>query len=218
MSVNFKGAPFFVGRYEKSTRMKVAAIVSVVVASFVSTESRADGPFGISMGIDASTLPGCSLSSSGHPGMYLCKSVPKPHPDIEEYFIFSPRDVGICRIVAVGRDISDSGNGGRTRQKTDEIAAQIATSYGQWTKRWDFLHVGALFTEDVYWLMAVRKDERTYGYVWSDGNFASKNAVKELMVTAKASKSDTGYVSIQFDFSNRDKCDESKKKSEGAVF
>jgi len=180
--------------------------------------SSADGPFGVSMGDDASKIPGCTPAPNGRNGLYICKTLPKPHPDFESYSLLSPKETGVCEISALGADIQDNGVGTRTQSKVDTIAGQIATSYGQWTKKYDFVHADAMFKDTEYWLMAVSKDERSYSYLWSPGQFATKNDVHSVVVAAHATRHDVGYVFLQFDFPNIDKCIEAAKKANAAVF
>lgn len=84
-------------------------IFAILILILVSTESYADGPFGVEMG----GLPedyGCT-PIDGAIGMYRCSGFKKRHSAFETYLVKASKTHGICLVKAIGKNISDSGYG-----------------------------------------------------------------------------------------------------------
>jgi hypothetical protein len=165
-----------------------------------------DGPFGFDIGSDISEYDDCSETDS--PGMYRCASAKKSHPDIEYYIVQYFEGVGICWIKGIGRDINDNGYGNSTKAIVDKIHSQLEGVYGKSTKDYNFLSAGSIWDERNDWMMGVAKDERYYNFFWTeeDGYKKIKN-IKNIMLSAKALSSSTGYFIIEFAGENEDRCD-----------
>lgn len=192
----------------------------ILVASLCArvAAAHADGPFGVSMGDSISTLPSCAPAKGSPPGVYICSSLPKSHSGFRSFMVVSSKDAGICKVGAIGTEISDSTDGIKTRNKADEIANQIASMYGNWSIKYDFIHAGALFTENHRWLMALKLKERSYIYMWNAAQTAGKNGVDKISVEADAESTSIGYITIQFQFANFARCKQAMEKEEASVF
>lgn len=185
---------------------------------FLAEPAHADGPFGIDMGVDARTVTSCDPSSSGSPSFFQCTTLPKPHSAFEMYSLMSPKQTGVCRISAAGVDIRDGGYGVSTRNKVDEIAEQVKLTYGPWTKKFDFLMPGSIWDDPDDWLMGIAKEDRLYSYAWESVTPTAKNNVEDIVVTAKATRSDTGYVYVEINFLNSKECMKAARAAEADAF
>lgn len=192
--------------------------VTAILALVFSRAALADGPFGVAMGEDASKYPDC-MPMPHDANAYVCKALRKSHPDFGSFLLISPKETGVCKVVAMGHDIDDNGSGDRTREAADKIAQQLVTIYGQWTKKFDFLHAGALFKEDNDWLMALMRQERSYIFDWMPDTMApTPTGVVSVLLEAHAKSLDRGFVTLDFEFSNFPKCKEILKSAEASAF
>lgn len=191
-----------------------ALATSLVLVSF-SSHAQTDGPFGLVIG---SPVEQFDCMESGTDSIYRC-TPSNPHPAFEIYAVKASSSHGICWIKAIGTDISDNGRGTNTKSKTDEIAAQVASVYGNWTDNFDFLSVGSIWDESDEWLMGMVQNDRYYGFTWGveDGYEPQKNVVS-VYVGADATRSNVGYVVAEFSGSNLAECEEEIAAKQSSVF
>ena len=159
-----------------------------------------DGPFGINMA-ETPEKHGCSLQSELGDFIYLCEDVPKPHPDIDAYAVWSYPETGIAFIKAAGETNENDKYGNSIRADMDRIAKQIATKYGDWT-HYDFIQPTGIWTEADEWTASIRQGERTYAYLWE---FENHRQLKRIVLNANALTHDDTYFLIEFEFRNSDK-------------
>lgn len=187
-----------------------AALISIV--SF--TPSLAAGPFGFEQG----ALPadyGCVKSKSE--GVYTCDA-PKPHPAFETYVVQAEEAVGICWVKGIGLTIATSGSGTSLRSKAEEIAGQIASTYGKYTDTSNTVTIGSIWDKYEDWTMASLKQELIYFFQWKLTGAKQLNNVETIFVSAKASGKNEGYPIVEFAFTNEAKCEAAKKKREAGSF
>ena len=189
-------------------RKKVASILGLMTLSI--SFPAFCGPFGLDFKNFSLAESGCADQKGS---FYTCKSVPKPHPDIELYVIQYVEGVGLCMIKGISRDISDSIYGDNIRRKTDEIYDQLTTKYGKGEKL-DFLRPGSIWDEPEDWMMGIIKDERTYAVLWQLSSPVEE--VSEIVLAAQATSRDSGYFIVEFYNSNSAQCDsvQSEKAAE----
>ena len=111
---------------------------ALLLAALVAGPSQAqDGPFGLNMGEDPAKY-GCALSGDSD-FFHFCENVPKPHPDVKSYGVWSYPETGIAFIIGMGDTHENDRYGSSVRAEIDRIARQIASKYGDWTDYSDWI-------------------------------------------------------------------------------
>jgi hypothetical protein len=174
----------------------------------------AAGPFGFEQGASP-TEYGCVKTKSD--GIYTCDA-PKPHPAFEKYAVQAEEGIGICWVKGIGKDLTTSGSGTALRGKAEEIASQIASTYGKYTDSSDTVTTGSIWREYEDWTMASLKDELIYYFQWKLMGAKQLNGVKTIFVSARATGRNEGFALAEFAFKNEDQCDAAKKKREAGAF
>lgn len=200
--------------------MSLAAKLSFTLACGVMTYSgmaAADGPFGVTMGMDVAQLTSCKADTD--PGYYICDALPRQHPDFEGYMVFSWPGVGVCSVSGAGKEIRTGSNGSTLISKTKNIIDQVTATYGTGLLI-DEIIVGSIWKRPIDWMMSLLKDDRTYAYyIMSETTGHSlKNNIKNISIHAVADDIYKGHVDIVFSFINENKCKDARKISKGRAF
>ena len=171
-----------------------------------------DGPFGINMGEDP-IKHGCTVNDIID-FSYLCEEVPKPHPRISGYSVWSYPETGIAFIRAHGGIMENDKYGNSIRAEMDRIAEQIATKYGDWT-HYDFILPSGIWTETDEWTASIRQGERTYAYLWE---FENHKQLSDITLSAEALSHDDTFFRLEFTFTNKAQFDEIRQNRESDAF
>lgn len=189
----------------------------MMIFSLHASAQNGDGPFGFDIGSDLSSYENCEKMKKL--GMYNCSSAKKPHPDMEGYLVQYFDGVGICWVKGIGKDISDNGLGLSTKALTDKIKNQVTKVYGKHTNDFDFLTYGSIWDELDDWMMGLVQKERHYSFFWSiEDGYQPVKRVEQIMVAAKATSKNTGYVVVEFSGDNEDLCDGATSAEEESAF
>lgn len=181
--------------------MRAAAALLITV---LSTQAEA-GPFGLEMGQSMDGLDVTPLDSSPH--NFVAYKVPKPHSAFVAYGLLAPPSTGLCRIIAVGKDIETSSFGLELQARFDKIASQIDRVYGPHEKK-DFLFSGSVWDDRDDWMMALKRKERVLQASWDEESGAKlKDGIVEILLTAVADRMDTGSLRLQYRFTNTEACE-----------
>lgn len=181
-----------------------------------STANTVDAPFGIGMGTDVSTLPGCAAIAE-HPGRYECSDVPRPHPDFKKYVVEAPPGVGACWIQSVSDPILESGYGFALRAFADRLSEEISLKYGS-AKKLEFVMPKSVWSDSRYRLKAISVGDAMYAYTWPSLKKQPVAGVSNLNVSVRASGNDGGYLFLRLEFQNNAKCSEIEKKRRASAF
>lgn len=96
-----------------------------------------DGPFGLRMGLSPEeakvVMPSLEEAEQGS-GIYRSDSVPTPHPDFKSYLLFFSSKSGLCKIVAIGKDIQSGYTGLELRTAFDDLDKALSEKYGKGKK------------------------------------------------------------------------------------
>lgn len=175
------------------------------------------GPFGLDMGQDVSQLDGVVQEDLAlH--MYMTRRPPKPHSAFEAYVLKAPPSTGLCRISAVGKNVSTSVYGYELKSSFENVRDQINKVYGN-SKIADFLRHDSIWDEPNDWLTGLRKKERVLQASWNRSSGARlKDGISEILLSAIAKKNDTGYFVLQYRFENYDACKNALAEEESDAF
>lgn len=191
----------------------VGYTVILTIALIAAYDTFAQGePFGISMGDNPEKYDCTSSGDAGY--VYDCADVPKSHPDVDQYVVWSLEETGIALIKAIGEIHENDKYGNSIRAEIDAIAEQIASVYGEWSNHIDYIRSSGIWNESDEWTMSIRQGERYYGYVWELG----EGEVTEIQIQARALSSDAAAFVLDFQLSNYERFEEIRKNRGASAF
>ena len=168
--------------------------------------------FGIKMGDPPRKFGG--KITKGSDFVYKCEKVPRPHPNMEKYYVWSYPETGIAWIESVGFKHQNDSYGKSIRIEMDRIAKQITSKYGQWSEHVDSLQPDSIYTTALEWSESVYYNQRSYSYAWE---LNSHDFLQSIELSANADDWNT-YFTIIFEFTNKSKFDLVREKRESDVF
>lgn len=180
------------------------------------SQSQPDGPFGLAMGLskaEVTALVGPDLKDvEGQQYLAATAKVPRSHPRFKAYMLQVLPTAGLCAITAVGVDVRTSSHGVEMLAEFDAMVESLQAAYGD-HRRNDFLRSGSIWDEPEDWMMALSRKERVLQAVWDqDAGSSSKNRVKEVILSASTTRTDAGYLVLQYRFENQDQCEAELKR------
>ncbi len=182
------------------TRKLTLAVVLLLTVFFFS-EAKA-GPFGLEMGMSLKDIEG-NPEKIGN-GKYKLTNVPKPHSAFESYIVQVAPKSGLSWIKAIGKNISTSAYGTSLKSAFSEMEEKLENNYGDY-KKMQFLMPGSIWDEPRDWMMALIKNERGHASVWNaeEGSTLPPD-LDTVGLIASALSRDTGYLSIEYYFKNKE--------------
>ncbi|MGA2388142.1 MAG: hypothetical protein ABSF97_04240 [Candidatus Sulfotelmatobacter sp.] len=171
-------------------------------------------PFGLRPGMtwdQVLSVVGSASLKHAKDNVYILTTVPKPHPDFDEYVLLFFPPKGLVKMMAYSKKIQTNGWGQEVGSKFEEVYGAMSSKYGS-GKKLDFLRSGSLWEAPQYWMMGLLKDERTLAAYWDPTPDAR---VTLISLTAKALAQDEGQLVLMYEFdgfSEYSKAQENKKK------
>jgi len=200
--------------FKRMVEMRLLITVVVLLASPGLTFA---GPFGLEMGMKKGQLSSLELTDTGD-YMYTTKQLPKNHSAFLLYGLVIHPETGLCMIKAIGKSIDTSSYGEGLRGKFDQITEQLGKAYGEAEVR-DFLRYDSIWDEPKDFMTGLRKGERVLQAIWGDVNGPEiKDGVFEILLTADATSSDEGQLSLQYRFANHERCQDLIESEEADAF
>ena len=174
-----------------------------------------EGPFGLKMGLSVEAVKAIIPSlkeNEGDRSLYSSFTVPVPHPDFEYYmFVFSQKS-GLCKVVAIGKNITTGDAGTDVKSAFDDIDKAISTKYGKGEK-YDF--TSERYDSPEFWMLHLLQKNRTLAKFWSTKNGSTlTNDLALISLQAQAENMSTGYLALNYEFQNMPGCsqeDEAEK-------
>lgn len=194
-----------------STAIKRFAAAVVFLSPLVALA----GPFGLEKGDTLQTIGGSPLQLA--PGKYKITAVPKPHSAFEYYVLQIGPQSGLCWIKAIGKSINTSVYGTQLRVAYEDLQSRLKENYGS-SKSSDFLFSGSIWRDPKDWTMSLVKKERILASTWDRKSNASlPSDIASVAVYVTALRSDTGYVAVEYTFTNEKQCEKEISKKEDAA-
>lgn len=177
----------------------------------------AEGPFGLEAGLSKQNIEdmtGVELKLlENSVNLYTTSKLPKQNADFEVFGLQISPKVGLCQIRAVGKSINTDSYGIALKSKFEELSNALTSIYGKADKR-DYLLSGSLWKEPQDWVMGLNKKERILSAEWKGEKGSSlKNNLSMVSLDVRATGTDTGYLYLQYNFTNDSTC---KEEVEGA--
>lgn len=196
--------------------MKRNDIVTLVIVGLVCATNVLAGPFGLDMGMTLKDIGGKPEKVAN--GKYKLTSVPKPHSAFESYIVQVAPKGGLCWIKAIGKDIQTSAYGIELKSAFNDMKGKLEKTYGKHNIT-DQLMPGSIWNEPNEFMMAMIKKERYLMAIWNADNGSTLgDNIKQIVLIASPSSRDTGYISIEYSFSNEEACEaELAAQEDGAL-
>ncbi len=184
--------------------MKKIALSSILFLSF---EVFA-GPFGFSSGMtlnDVNKIGDFKPDTNAY--WYDSKTIKNGNNNFESYSVLVVPGYGLCKIIAVGKDIISNSYGEQVRTNFDDLTSALKLKYGNPTNQYDFLRSGSIWKDPNDFMMGLAKKDRTLVNYWmvADGS-KLPDELKSISLTAGATSSSKGYLTLSYEFSNVSEC------------
>lgn len=173
------------------------------------------GPFGLYMGMKLNQLDAQPLENAL--GKYILKSVPKPHSSFGTYVVQVGNNSGLSWIKAIGKDIATSVYGIELITAFNQMRTKLDNTYakGELT---DVLLPESIWDEPKDWMASLIRKERILMCIWDASKGARlKNNLTSIALGANANDTDSGFLFLEYEFSNNDQCDKEIAAEEDSV-
>lgn len=155
------------------------------------------GAFGIEMGTPIASLD--HADSKGE-NVYLVSSVPKPHAEFITYAVIGTKELGVCKVMGMGRPHEGDLSGSEIRTVVSDLVSALTAKYGR-PKEYDFLHAGSVWKEVGDFSMSLLLQQRTLSYSWIRTPELPEDLTAVALNAMGVSRSATG-VNLSYEFSN----------------
>jgi hypothetical protein len=204
--------------------IRLLAVTLAVLSSVTLSAQVADTsiePFGLRRGMTEkavielvglnSVLPNKTAAASD---LLRLGKVPQPHPAFEEYRLyFSPSD-GLLKIHAIGLTVSTNSFGEELQNAFANICGALKAKYGAPKGGiYDHLKSGSIWNEPQDWMMGLLKNERDLFAIW---NWSNGDGGITLSVNPLSRES--GYLTLDYEFSGWEKFVNSREAKQNEVF
>lgn len=164
-----------------------------------------EGPFGFDMGQKIEEVVGAEKLD--RPGLYVVKTLPKPHADFEQVVLEAYPKTGICLIRGIGKDIGSDGAGLSIRSKVDGLKDALETKYGS-SKKMDRCGGSQVGCLPQFWVSSLLENERIYAHIWEEQSEGMKSAnIGEMVVGAQAANILDTYPILEFYSADEKACE-----------
>lgn len=179
---------------------KICAIICLICFA---SAAHADGPFGIAQATPINQL---TINREIAPGRFVIE-VPRKHPEFESYIVSASKTHGVCSITGVGKDYENDRFGLNVREAFGKIREQLERRYGR-SEEVFFIRSGALWDSSNEWVMSIKQNERAHQLSWERGKNIADETINDILLTVKATSSDSSYLTLQYRFLNNEACRE----------
>ena len=181
-----------------------------------------NGPFGLQAGASKEIIERMTGSSlelrDKTQSLYSLSTPPNPNDSFESYGLIISPTVGLCQIRAIGKTINSNDYGHQLKSAFDNLKDALTSVYGK-PEVLDLLMPGSLWKNSNEWMMGLYKQDRSLIAEWNSSNtIPFKSDIKRITMAARAENSSTGYIMVQYSFTNQPTCEaEQKRRSTGSL-
>lgn len=178
-----------------------------------------EGPFGLAMGLRPEQIQASGVSLTPIPeipGLMKATSAPLPNSSFNEYLYMFGSDSGLCKVIASTPSITVNSFGDQIKDAFGELNKALTEKYGT-PETLQFVQSGSIWKDNNDWMMALAKEERHHASYWTLKKLKNlPNNISSIGLSAKADSPYKGYVSLGYEFSNFDSCQEERKKEKNS--
>lgn len=187
---------------------------------FVCGSALFAGPFGLEKGMSFNEIKkacGGKEPVKVDEGIYYVEP-PKQHPLFDKYVAFIDEKEGLHFLKGIGKDITTSGYGFDLKNNFEDLEKSVSKTYGKDYKL-DVLLPGSIWDEPKDFMMSLLKEERALMAEWSkDYGSTIPDDIESICIAAYAVNSSTGYLVIEYSFTNHNSIKARKTAEEDSVF
>ena len=179
----------------------------VAIALFAAISAVA-GPLGLSKGMTLEEIKrhGNFTLTPEKTSVYSSPTLTNGHPDFERYTVILTPQHGLCKIMAIGKDVSTSVYGSELRSSFEGLSNALSTKYGKSNSAFNFLQAGSIWNEPNEWMMGLFKKERTLSSYWYDSKKKLPDSIHTISLSANALATSKGWITLNYEFDNVDDC------------
>lgn len=166
-----------------------------------------DGPFGLRPSLSKHEIEAMfdleALPDS--PGVYYTEHVPSPHNAFEGYILVLGDKTGLCKVRGIGKSFQTGDAGIEIRSNFATLSDALTEKYGQ--GELTDIHTGGGTGNSQYWTMNLAMKDRIYTKLWTEKTGADlpENLIG-VALEAQATGTNTGYLTLGYEFSNFELC------------
>jgi len=197
--------------------MKRLVLLSLLASLAVLGTEPSQGPFGLRRGMSKDEVvqaAGKVIKVDGD--VIQLATVPRPHPDFDEYFTCISPSQGLLEILANGKTIDTSVYGTELQGEFEKIRDAISMTYGPPTQNFDFLRVGSIWNEPRDWMEGLIKKDRTLSAYWELKGLASR--LKLIYLVAEPLSAGRGYLGLNYESEGWEEYVDRKQADKAKVF
>ena len=136
---------------------------------------------------------------------YVTDKLPKGNSKLDNYSLLITPVSGLCRIVARATSIKTNAFGDQLISKFEFFETALNKKYGVGEK-YDYVKAGSIWNDEKYWMMGLYQKERSLTSIWSKEKDNLPTHLNYIVLDTHASTADEGVVSLNYEFTNTDKC------------
>jgi hypothetical protein len=163
------------------------------------------GPFGLDQGLTLKELQAMGKLKTEGNHTYSTPTLPDAHPDFTDYRLVVTPTHGLCKVTAWSSSIRSSVYGNELLSQFDRFFEALTNKYGP-AKRYDHLRAGSIWNDSRDWMMALAKRERTLVAYWLEKDQPLPDNLAAIKIEAFAASTNSGLLSISYEFKNADEC------------
>lgn len=187
---------------EEKMKKVTLCVLALLMAAYAFCQPW-DGPFGLKMGLTFNQLkavdPGIEKLDENN---YKMTKVPKPHRDLESYYVTISPTSGLAKVGALSANISSNGYGFDVRSKYESLRDALAEKYGEY-KEIDMLMPGSIWDDPDDFMMALLMKDRYLFCLWGRDNGSTlPSYIYGVALSTTGLNSNTAYLSLVYEFSN----------------
>jgi hypothetical protein len=168
--------------------------------------SRAgNGPFGLSKGLRKEDID--IQMTEIKPCLYRAETLPKKHSAFQYYLLQITPVQGLAWIKAIGNPVATNPYGSTLQNTFQTMKGKLENIYGC-SDIIDFLMYDSIWNEPRDWMQAIANKERTLAAQWENkkGNSLPSD-LESVFLYAAAEDTYTGYIAIEYAFTNQEASD-----------
>lgn len=193
-------AGYYIGSYS-GTKNQDESIIS---GAETATSSVYNGPFGLSQGLSLNEVKQVCKVKHIESDAYEI-TPPKANAMFKTYLAWIDPDYGLYAIRAISEEIHANAHGTELKSRFENITESIESKYGK-CKRVD-KNSDRVFDEPRYFMYTLKNGSRELSAAWAkkeQSQLPDDIVSVYVEVVAKNSYSDSGYVILEYGFSNSD--------------
>ena len=190
--------------------------VVLLALVMVCNTTLADDPFGFAINTSPTEYDFCSTVEKNK---YICSTAPKPHNEFDAYILWHIEGIGVCALIATGKNIERDSYGVEIKRRVDDVKGQIEKKYGPPSDQFNFLNAGSIWDEPNDWMMGLYQNERRYIYYWSKNlGFKPVGTVEFILLEAIGLSRSTGSINLKFEYKSMGSCKTEESNANSDIF